>query len=231
MFVVRRKGRQKPRRVFLLRAAENLAVITSYRPTDLFQASFELELHEGSYPVFTRPHHFEVLVLVNSRHFQKSDKKNAMACVYLTWSLQRSPVIQALSGSLVAHSSRSFDRCLLHWRPPCSALGRFLGRLYSTYSLALPWCFSGPVMFFRFSAGGYRQISTVTQFQAHPSRFLHWARGPCSRAAGGSLLTGAVLKARSAGGVSGSFGRSVLKTKLLAELLSFVPSLALLHNK
>ena len=78
-----------------------------------------------------------------------------MACVYLTWSLQRSPVIQALSGSLVAHSSRSFGRCLLHWRPPCSALGRFLGRLYSTYSLALPWCFSGPVMFFLFSAGGY----------------------------------------------------------------------------
>ena len=153
-----------------------------------------------------------------------------MACVYLTWSLQRSPVIQALSGSLVAHSSRSFDRCLLHWRPPCSALGRFLGRLYSTYSLALPWCFSGPVMFFLFSAGGYRQISTVTQFQAHPSGFLHWARGPCSRAAGGPLLTGAVLKARSVGGVSGSFGRSVLKPKLLAGLLSFVPSPTLLHK-
>ena len=153
-----------------------------------------------------------------------------MACVYLTWSLQRSPVIQALSGSLVAHSSRSFDRCLLRWRPPCSALGRFLGRLYSTYSLALPWCFSGPVMFFLFSAGGYRQISTVTQFQAHPSGFLHWARGPCSRAAGGSLLTGAVLKARSVGGVTGSFGRSVLKPKLLAGLLSFVPSPTLLHK-
>ena len=154
----------------------------------------------------------------------------SQACVYLTWSLQRSPVTQALSGSLVAHSSRSFDRCLLHWRPPCSALGRFLGRLYSTYSLARPWCFSGPVMFFLFSAGGYRQISTVTQFQAHPSGFLHWARSPCSRAAGGSLLTGAVLKARSAGGVSGSFGRSVVKPKLLAGWLSFVPSPTLLHK-
>ena len=65
----------------------------------------------------------------------------SQACVYLTWSLQRSPVIQALSGSLVEHSSRSFDRCLLHWRPLCSALGRFLGRLYSTYSLALPGAF------------------------------------------------------------------------------------------
>ena len=154
----------------------------------------------------------------------------SQACVYLTWSLQRSPVIQDLSGPLVAHSSRSFDRCLLHWRPPCSTLGRFLGRLYSTYSLALPWCFSGPVMFFLFSAGGYRQISTVIQFQAHPSGFLHWARGPCSRAAGGSLLTGAVLKARSAGGVSGSFGRSMLKPKLLAGWLSFVPSPTFLHN-
>ena len=143
-----------------------------------------------------------------------------MACVYLTWNFQRSPVIQALSGSLVTHSSSSFDRCLLHWRPPCSALGRFLGRLYLTYSLALPWCFSGPVMFFLFSAGGYRQISAVTQFQAHLSGFLHWTRGPYSRAAGGSLPTGAVLKARSAGGVSGSFGRSVLKPKLLAGLLS-----------
>ena len=175
IFVVRLKRRQEPRRVFLLRAAENLAVITSYRPTDLFQASFELELHEGSYPVFTRPHHFEVLVLVNCRHFQKSDKENAMACVYLTWSLQRSSVIQALSGSLVAHSSRSFDRCLLHWRPPCSALGRFLGRLYSTYSLALPWCLSRPVMLLLFGRCGHRQICTVTRFQAHPSGFMHWA--------------------------------------------------------
>ena len=45
--------------------------------------------------------------------------------------------------------------------------------------------------------------STVTRFQAHPSGFLHWSRGPYSRAAGGSLLTGAILKARSTGGVSG----------------------------
>ena len=83
IFVARRKRRQKPRRVFLLRAAENLAVITSYRPTNLFQASFELELHEGSYPVFTRPHRFEVLVLVNSRHFKKSDKKRYGSRVHL----------------------------------------------------------------------------------------------------------------------------------------------------
>ena len=94
-----------------------------------------------------------------------------MACVHLTWSLQRSPVIQALSGSLVARSSRSSDRCLLHWRSPRSALGRFLGRLYSTYSLALPWCRCPGRLFFLFSAGGHRQISTVTRFQAHPSGF------------------------------------------------------------
>ena len=134
--------------------------------------------------------------------------------------------IQALSGSLAAHSSRSFDRCLLHWRPPCSALGRFLGRLYLTYSSRTPLVPFRAGDFPALDRCGHRQISTVTQFQAHPSGFLHWARGPCSRAAGGSLLfTGAVLKAHSAGGVSGSFGRSVLKPKLLdAGLLSFVSS-------
>ena len=134
----------------------------------------------------------------------------SQACVYLTWSLQRSPVIQALSSPLVAQFSRSFDRCFLHWRPPCSALDWFLGRLYSMYS------FSGPVILLLFGRCGHRQISTITRFQAHPSGFLHWARGPRSRAAGGSFLTGAVLKTRSARGVSGSFGRSVLKPQLLA---------------
>ena len=159
--------------------------------------------------------------------------KNAVARVHLIpWRLERSPEkVQALSGSLAAHSSRSFDRCLLHWRPTCSALGRFLGQLYSTYSSRTPLVpFSGPVIFL-LSAGGYRQISTVTRFQAHPSRFLHWSRGPYSRAAGGSLFTGAILNARSAGGVSGSFGRSMLKPKLLvAGLLSFVSGPALLHK-
>ena len=162
-----------------------------------------------------------IILKCSSCHIFKSQ-----ACVCLTWSLQRSPVIQALSGSLVAHSSGSSDRCLLHWRPPCSALDRFLGRLYSMYSF-----FSGSVVLLLFGRCGHRQISTVTRFQAHPSGFLHWARGPCSRAAGGSFLTGAVLKARSAGGVSGSFGRSVLKPKLLAgccptsqALLSFTKS-------
>ena len=101
--------------------------------------------------------------------------------------------IQALLGYLVvAQSSRSSDRCLLHWRPPCAALDRFLGRLYSTYS------FSGPIILLLFGRCGHRQISTVTRIQAHPCGFLHWARGPRSRAAGGSFLTGAVLKARTA---------------------------------
>ena len=36
--------------------------------------------------------------------------------------------------ALVAKSSRSSDRCLLHWRPPCGALDLFLGQLHSTYS-------------------------------------------------------------------------------------------------
>ena len=164
-------------------------------------------------------------------HF-KNPIKNAVARVHLIpWSLERSPEkVQALSGSLAAHSSRSFDRCLLHWRPPCSALGRFLGRLYSTYSSRTPLVPSGPVMVL-LSAVGYRQISTVTRFQAYPSGLLHWARGPYSRAAGGSLLlTGAVLKARSAGGVSGSFGRSVVKPKLFVAGLFFVSSPTLLHK-
>ena len=71
-------------------------------------------------------------------HKKKTINKRS-ARVYLTCSPRQSPVIQALSGSLVAHSSRSFDRCLLqHWRSPCSALGRFLGRLYLTYSTCTP---------------------------------------------------------------------------------------------
>ena len=155
-----------------------------------------------------------------------------MARVHLiSLSLEQSPEkVQTLSGSLAAHSSHSFYRCLLHWCPPCSALGRFLGRLYSTYSSRTPLVpFSGPVIFL-LSTGGYRQMSTVTRFQAHPSAFLHWSRGPCSRAAGGSLLTGAIFKARSAGGVSGSFGRSVLKPKLLVAGFSFVSCPALLHK-
>ena len=162
--------------------------------------------------------------------FQKSDKTR---CGSLSPDMEPPTIsskTQALSGSLAAHSSRSFDRCLLHWRPPCSALGRFLGRLYSTYSSCTPLVPSGPVIFL-LSTGGYRQISTVTQFQTHPSGLLHWARGPCSRAAGSSLLlTGAILKAGSAGGLSGSFGRSVLKPKLLVAGLFFVPSSALFHR-
>ena len=175
-------------------------------------------------------------MLVNSRHFE-NQIKNAVARVHLIpWSLERSPEkVQALSGSLAAHSSRSFDRCLLHWRPPCSALGRFLGRLYSTYSSRTPLV---PAVVDRagdFPAAGrcgHRQISAVTQFQAHPSGLLHWSRSPSSRAAGGSLLTGAILKARSAGGVSGSLlGRPVVKPKLfVAGLLSFVSSPTLLHK-
>ena len=45
---------------------------------------------------------------------------------------------------------------------------------------------------------------TVPQIQAHLSGFLLWSRGPCAHAAGGSLHVGAILKALSTGGVSGS---------------------------
>ena len=68
-------------------------------------------------------------------------------------------------------------------------------------------------MFLFFLAGGYNVsftsgCSTVSQFQAHFSEFLPWSRGPQARAAGGSLHTGAILKALSAGGVSGSLPTS-----------------------
>ena len=86
--------------------------------------------------------------------FQKSDKKRSGSRSPDLEPPTISSKIHALSGSLVAHSSRSFDRCLLHWRPPCSALGRFLGRLYSTYSLALPWCRSRPVIFLLSTGAG-----------------------------------------------------------------------------
>ena len=70
--------------------------MTSYHPINLFQVRLEFELHEGSYPCFTRPHHFVVFVLVNSRHFSKSGIKRS-ARVHLTWSLQRPPVKSRLS--------------------------------------------------------------------------------------------------------------------------------------
>ena len=88
--------------------------------------------------------------------FQKSDKKRSGSRSPDLEPPTISSKIQALSGSLVAHSSRSFERCLLRWRPPCSALGRFLGRLYSTYSSRTPLVlfFSGPVMLLLLAGAG-----------------------------------------------------------------------------
>ena len=134
-----------------------------------------------------------------------------MAPVHLIpWSLQRPPEKSRLSRVLWLRTHRAPST-------GASCTGALLAALSVDSStgctrrtvLALPfWCRRPG------RSDGYRQISTVTRFQVHPSEFLHWSRGPCSRAAGGSLLTGAILKARSAGGVSGSFGRSVLKPKL-----------------
>ena len=171
-------------------------------------------------------------MLVNSRHFQKSDKKRC-ARVHLT-DLEVSNDLQKNPGSL------GFPGC---------ALLAFLRPVPPTLALSLQRSRSVPRLVvldgqFSHSPGavdragdipaigrcGHRQISTVTRFQAHPSGLLHWSRGSCSRAAGGSLLTGAILKTRSTGGVSGSFGREVLKPKLLVAGLSFVSSPALLHK-
>ena len=93
----------------------------------------------------------------------------------------------------------------LHWSrspraPPIGAftLASSLRRSRSVPRPVVLFCFSGPIILLLFGRRGHRQISTVTRIQAHPCGFLHWARGPRSRAAGGSFLTGAVLKARSA---------------------------------
>ena len=162
-------------------------------------------------------------VLVNGSHFKNQIKKR-----YGSPSPDlESRAISSKPGSL------GFPGCALLalLRPVPPTLAPSLQRSRSVpRPVVLDVQLSGPVILLLFGRCGHRQISTLTRVQAHPSGFLHWARGPCSRAAGGSFLTGAVLKARSAGGVSGSFGRSVLKPKLLAGLLSFVPSLTLLHK-
>ena len=171
-------------------------------------------------------------MLVSSRHFQKPDKKRSGS---------RSPdTLESRTISRQIPGSLGFPGCallaLLRPVPPTLALSLQRSRsvprpcvldvqfLHSSGG-AVDWAGD-----FLLSAGGYRQVSTVTRFQAHHSRLLHWSQGPSSRAAGGSLLTGAVLKARSAGGVSGSFGRSVLKPKLLDAGLFFVSSPALLNK-
>ena len=163
-------------------------------------------------------------MLVNSCHFQKSGLRLPDV---------EPPTIFSNPGSLGFHGCA----VLALVRPLPPTLAPSLQRSRSVpwpvvldVQSCTPWCFSGSVKLLLFGRFGHRQVSTVTRFQAQPSGFLHWARGPYSRAAGGSFLTGAVLKARSAGGVSGSFGRSVLKPKLLAGLLSSVPSLTLLHK-
>ena len=135
--------------------------------------------------------------------------------------------IQALSGSLVAKSSRSSNRCLLHWRLFAAlSIGSSAVCTLRTVLHSSGGAVDRAGYFSCCNRCGHRQISTVIRFQAHPCGFLHWGRGPYSRAAGGSFLTGAVLKARSARGVSGSFGRSVLKPQLLAGCCPSVPSLA-----
>ena len=145
-----------------------------------------------------------------------------MTRLHLTWSLERSPVKYRLSRVSWSRSPRA---------PPIGAsyTGALLAVLSIGSSASCTRRTACPVRWFfllLFGRCGHRQISTVTRSQAHPCGFLHWGRGPYSRAAGGSFLTGAILKARSARGVSGSFCRLVLKPKLLAGLLSSVPSLA-----
>ena len=65
----------------------------------------------------------------------KNQIKNAVARVHLTWSLQRSPVKSRLSRVPWLRIPRARSTGASYtWRSPCSALGRFLGRVYSAYS-------------------------------------------------------------------------------------------------
>ena len=110
----------------------------------------------------------------------------------MTWSLERSPVKSRLSRVPWSRSPRA---------PPVgtSYTGASLRRSRSVPRPCVLYVqLSGPIIMLLFGRRGHRQISTVTRFQAHPSGFLHWSRSPRARAAGGSFLTGAVLKARSA---------------------------------
>ena len=77
--------------------------------------------------------------------------------------------------------------------------------------------------------------STVPQLQAHFSGFLPWSRGPRARAAGSSIHTGTVLKALSAGGVSGRglYSSALLPTGSLPSSyrrVAFRPSKAPLYS-
>ena len=204
--------------------------MTSYRPSNLFQASFELELQEGSYPVFTRPHHFEVLVLVNSRHFQKSDKKR----YGLRSPDLEPPTISSNPGSL------GFPGCtflaLLRPVPPTLALSSQRSRsvprpvVLHVQSRTPLVPLSGPVIFPVLG----RRVQTNQYCNPIPGSSL-WGFALVTRpllSCGRWFLTHwRYPQSALGGGVSGSFGRSVLKPKLFAAgLLSFVPSLALLHK-
>ena len=119
-----------------------------------------------------------------------------------------------------------------------SALGRFLGRWYLTYSHSSPGAVdrAGDVP-------ALWQVGTVScslrvtvlypNSRLTSSGLLPWSRGLRARAAGGSLHTGAILKALSAGGVSGSLsigghaqpqgGSSSLEGSALLHKLEVVP--------
>ena len=173
-------------------------------------------------------------MLVNSRHFRKSDKKRSSS---------RSPyTLESRTISRKSPGSLGFPGCALLalLRPVPPTLAPSLQRSRSVprpvvLDVQLSHSCRGVVDrvgdFPAIGRCGHRQISTVTRVQAHPSGLLHWSRGPSSCAAGGSLPTGAIFKARSAGGVSGSLlGRSVLKPKLFVAGLSLVSSPTLLHK-
>ena len=165
-------------------------------------------------------------MLVNSRHCRKSDKKRSGSSSPDTLESQtisrKSPGSLGLPGCALLALLRPVPPTLV----PSLQRSRSVPRSV-VLDVQLSHSSGGVVDragdFPAIDRCGHRQISTATRFQAHPSGLLHWAQGPSSRAAGDSSLTGAILKARSASGVSGSLlCRSVVKPKLLdAGLFSF----------
>ena len=163
-------------------------------------------------------------MLVNSRHFQKSDKIRC-ARVHLTDlgvsnDLQKNPDSHGFLGCALLAFLRPVPSTLVLSLQRCRWVPRpvVLDVQFSHPSGAVDRADDIPAI----GKCGHRQTSTVTRYH------LHWSRNPCSRAAGGSLLTGASALGR---WCLWLLSRSVLKPKLFdAGLLSFVSSPALLQK-
>ena len=115
---------------------------------------------------------------------------------------------------------------------PVHALQFFLSRCkFSTLTTRQPMVEFHLLAFPRFPLRKKEHKSYFGKNRTHDFRTSRCAAYPLDHSGDEQLLTGNILKARSAGGVSGSLlGRSVLKPKLFVAGLSFVSSPTLLHK-